>query len=100
MRTLVTEKNWRSVIVVTSDYHTRRARYIFQRVFPESITVRVPSARDGGFDPEHWWENRKSLKLFIQELVAMVVATWELRRDSVHTTQSRLGYHQLARVQA
>jgi uncharacterized SAM-binding protein YcdF (DUF218 family) len=100
LRTLVTEKNWRSVIVVTSNYHTRRARYIFQRVFPESITVRVASARDGGFDPEHWWENRKSLKAFIQELVSMVVATWELRRDSVHTTQSLLGYRQPTRVHA
>jgi len=90
LRALVVEKNWHSVIVVTSNYHTRRARYIFERVFPDSVAVRVASARDGGFDPEHWWENRKSLKLFMGELVAMVVATWELRRDSVHTTQSSL----------
>ncbi len=92
LRAFVVEKNWHSVIVVTSNYHTRRARYIFERVFPESVAVRVASARDGGFDPEHRWENRKSLKLFMGELVAMVVATWELRRDSVHTTQSRLSY--------
>ena len=90
LRALVVEKNWHSVIVVTSNYHTRRARYIFERVFPDSVAVRVASARDGGFDPEHWWENRKSLKLFMGELVAMVVATWELRRDSVHTMQSSL----------
>ena len=100
LRALVTEKNWRSVIVVTSNYHTRRARYIFQRVFPESITVRVAGARDGEFDPEHWWENRKSLKLFMKELVAMVIATWELRKDSVHTAQSRFGYRRPAQVEA
>ena len=100
LRALVVEKNWHSVIVVTSNYHTRRARYIFERVFPDSVAVRVASARDGGFDPEHWWENRKSLKLFMGELVAMVVATWELRRDSVHTTQSRLGYLSTAQVHA
>jgi uncharacterized SAM-binding protein YcdF (DUF218 family) len=100
LRTFVTEKNWRSVILVTSNYHTRRARYIFQHVFPESIIVRVASARDGGFDPEHWWESRKSLKEFLQELAAMVVATWELRRDSVHTAQSLLGYRQPVRVHA
>ena len=87
LRALAVEKSWHSIIVVTSNYHTRRARYIFQHVFPESVTVRVASARDGEFDPEHWWENRKSLKAFIQELVSMVVATWELRRDSVHTAQ-------------
>jgi uncharacterized SAM-binding protein YcdF (DUF218 family) len=100
LRALVAEKNWHSVIVVTSNYHTRRARYIFERVFPDSVAVRVASARDGGFDPEHWWENRKSLKLFMGELFAMVVATWELRRDSVHTTQSRLSYLSPAPVHA
>ncbi len=29
---LAKERKWRSAIVVTSNYHTRRARYIFQRV--------------------------------------------------------------------
>jgi uncharacterized SAM-binding protein YcdF (DUF218 family) len=88
LRTLVTEKNWHSVIVVTSNYHTRRARYIFQHVFPDSVTVRVASARDGEFDPEHWWENRKSLKEFTRELAGMVVAALEIRKDRVHTAQS------------
>lgn len=88
---LVAEHNWRSVIVVTSNYHTRRARYIFQRVFPESVNVRVASARDGEFDAERWWENRKSLKEFTREIAAMVVAIWELRGDSRHQSQSVVG---------
>ena len=100
LRALVMEKNWHSVIVVTSNYHTRRARYIFQRVFPSSVTVRVTSARDGDFDPEHWWENRKSLKEFTRELAALVVATWELRRDSAHTAQLLPGYQLPTAVQA
>ena len=100
LRALVTEKNWRSVIVVTSNYHTRRTRYIFQRIFPESVSVRVASARDGEFDPEHWWENRKSLKEFIRELAALVVATWELRREPAHTVQSSLAFQSPAPIQA
>src|SRR6202162_3242823 len=100
LRALAVEKSWHSVIVVTSNYHTRRARYIFQRVFPESVTVRVASARDGEFDPEHWWENRKSLKEFTRELAAMVVAAWELRRDFAHTAQSLLEPHPPALVPA
>ncbi len=70
---------WRSVILVTSNYHTRRARYIFQKEFPAGITVSVASARDGDFDPGRWWEKRKSVKLFSQELVGMCVALWEMR---------------------
>ena len=100
LRALAVEKSWHSVIVVTSNYHTRRARYIFQRVFPASVTVRVASARDGEFDPEHWWENRKSLKDFTREVAAMVVAAWELRRDSAHTALSLPGYQLPARIAA
>jgi len=73
------ERKWRSVIVVTSNYHTRRARYIFLRVFPSQTLVRVSGAHDGDFDPDHWWQTRKSLKEFTRELAGMVVAMWELR---------------------
>jgi uncharacterized SAM-binding protein YcdF (DUF218 family) len=90
--TLATERNWHSVIVVTSNYHTRRARYIFEHVFPGSVTVRVASARDGEFDTEHWWENRKSFKEFTRELAGMVVAVWELRNQAAHKGESTVGY--------
>jgi len=78
---LATDRRWKSVIVVTSNYHTRRTRYIFEHVFPSGIPVTVASARDGDFDPERWWEKRKSVKLFVRELAAMVVAIWELRGE-------------------
>jgi uncharacterized SAM-binding protein YcdF (DUF218 family) len=79
LRALVIERNWHSVIVATSNYHTRRTRYIFQHVFPSSVKVSVASARDGSFEAEHWWENRKSIKAFTHELAGMVLAMWELR---------------------
>jgi uncharacterized SAM-binding protein YcdF (DUF218 family) len=87
---LVKAKKWHSVIVVTSNFHTRRARYIFQRVFPQGMEVRVASARDGDFDPEHWWEKRKSIKELTKEFAGMVVTWWELRgkRETGETTQS------------
>ncbi len=79
LRSLARGKGWKSVVVVTSNYHTRRARYIFERVFSPAVTVTVASARDGDFDPEHWWEKRHSIKCFLGEWVGMVAAMWELR---------------------
>jgi uncharacterized SAM-binding protein YcdF (DUF218 family) len=79
---LARTKKWRKVIVVTSNYHTRRARYIFRRVFPQDIETRVASARDGEFDPEHWWEKRTATKRLMREFAGMVVALWELRGGS------------------
>jgi len=79
---LARTKKWRRVIVVTSNYHTRRARYIFRRVFPQDIETRVASARDGDFDPERWWEKRTSTKDLMREFAAMAVAVWELWHGS------------------
>jgi len=76
------DHHFRSVIVVTSNYHTRRARYIFEKELPKRIAVSVASAHDGDFDPEHWWEHRKSQKLFLQEWEAMLVALWERKPTS------------------
>jgi uncharacterized SAM-binding protein YcdF (DUF218 family) len=87
----VKEKRWHSAIVVTSNYHTRRARYIFRRVFPQDMEVRIASARDGDFDPQHWWEKRKSKKELTLEFAGMAVAIWELWGKSDETSQSVVG---------
>lgn len=79
LRALAVEKNWKSVVLVTSNYHTRRARYIFQKIFPRTITVSVASASDGEFDPGRWWEKRQSQKLFGHEMLGMLEAMWHAR---------------------
>lgn len=86
-------RKWRSAIVVTSNYHTRRARYIFRRVFPQGMQLRVASARDGDFDPQKWWEKRKSIKELTRECAGMAVAIWELwgRSETPETTPSLVG---------
>jgi uncharacterized SAM-binding protein YcdF (DUF218 family) len=87
------ERKWRSVIVVTSNYHTRRTRYIFRRVFAPGTGVRVASAHDGDFAPEHWWEKGKSIKELMGEVAEMLEAMWELRgRGEIReVTQSVVG---------
>jgi uncharacterized SAM-binding protein YcdF (DUF218 family) len=94
---LAMQRKWHSVIVVTSNYHTRRARYIFHRVFPQGIEVHVASAHDGDFDPQHWWEKRKSIKELTREFAGMAVAIWELhgRSETSEKSQSLVGMRAL-----
>jgi uncharacterized SAM-binding protein YcdF (DUF218 family) len=94
LRDLVVHRSWKKVIVVTSNYHTRRARFIFGRVFPIGVTVHVSSASDSEFDPSRWWETRLGLKLFFSELLGYVVAQWELRHaraenEDIHSVDAR-----------
>jgi uncharacterized SAM-binding protein YcdF (DUF218 family) len=76
---LVAGRGWKRVLVVTSNYHARRTRFIFARVFKPEVTARVSAARDSEFDPSHWWETRRGEKLFFNEVLGYAVAWWELR---------------------
>jgi len=78
LRKLAVERHWRHVLVVTSNYHTRRARYIFRRVWPPDYEFRVIAANDRSYDPATWWESRNGLKYFLYESVGLCVAAWEL----------------------
>jgi uncharacterized SAM-binding protein YcdF (DUF218 family) len=75
------QHGWKKLILVTSNFHTRRTRYIAERLAPADLQVSVASARDGEFDPEHWWENRKSIKALLGELLGMIEAMWDMRGD-------------------
>ena len=83
LQQLVAERRWRRVLVVTSNYHTRRARYIFHRVLPAAVEVRVAASRDTYYDPSHWWESRDGVKIFFTELTAFGATMWELRHAAL-----------------
>ena len=77
LKTLARQKGWKSVIIVTSNYHTRRARYIFRKVFPGDIKVAMASARDADFDPSNWYEHRRARQRFEHEVLGLFLAHWE-----------------------
>ena len=78
LRVLVAQKGWRRILLVTSNYHTRRARYIFRKVLPSSVSLEVAGASNSEFEPSSWWESRQGRKTFFVEAVGYVVAMWEL----------------------
>jgi uncharacterized SAM-binding protein YcdF (DUF218 family) len=78
LRKLIREQRWRRVIVVTSNYHTRRTRYIFRRAMDKDVEVRVAAAADRDFNPAAWWQARAGTRIFFRELFAWPVAVWEM----------------------
>jgi uncharacterized SAM-binding protein YcdF (DUF218 family) len=84
---LLSSHGWKRVILVTSSYHTRRSRYICERIFPAGTVLRVVAARDAEYNPEQWWLTRQGTKLFFHELIGLPEAMWELRHYSVQTSE-------------
>jgi len=78
---LAQARGWHHVLVVTSSYHTRRARFIFGRVWPRNFEFRMIAAHDSDFDADSWWRSREGLKLAFHETLGLVVSAWELRHS-------------------
>jgi uncharacterized SAM-binding protein YcdF (DUF218 family) len=62
------------VILVTSDYHTRRAGNLFRAAAP-GVSFVVVAAPDLHFTPRGWWRDREGRKTFLLEWMK-TVAGW------------------------
>ena len=85
---LLSSHGWKRVLLVTSNYHTRRAEYLCQRALAQGTALRVVSAPDTEYDPNTWWQTRGGVKIFFHELVGLPVAMWEMRHQGIQTVQS------------
>jgi uncharacterized SAM-binding protein YcdF (DUF218 family) len=59
------------ILLVTSDYHTRRAGKIFRAAAPDLQFV-VVAAPDSSFTPDGWWHNRQGEKIAFNEWIKTV----------------------------
>ncbi len=56
------DHDYKRMIIVTSIYHTRRARGVFGKVFEDSgVEIIVRPARGGEFTTENWWKREEDL---------------------------------------
>lgn len=57
-----------TIILVTTSYHTSRARWIFRRIFKNSsITIQVAAASHSAFDEQNWWKTENGFLSYYNE---------------------------------
>jgi uncharacterized SAM-binding protein YcdF (DUF218 family) len=59
------------IILVTSNFHSRRAAQVFRLFLPE-FDFRMEGAADDAFDPEDWWTRPRERHLFFAEYEKML----------------------------
>ena len=61
------------ILLITSNYHTRRAAYLMRRQNPD-LRVEVVSAPDPYFSPATWWQTRTGQKTFALEWAKVITS--------------------------
>jgi len=68
---LARQHGWRSLILVTSLFHTRRAARTFRTLLPD-IAVYVSAAPHPNYDASHWWRTEDGLVAVFNEVIKLL----------------------------
>jgi len=72
-RNILEEQGFKTALVVSSNYHMRRVKYVFDKEFKNTgIALTYVAAADPNFDPAHWWENNESCLYVFNEYIKFV----------------------------
>lgn len=76
LRTFIEKMAYKSVLLVTSKYHSRRAYLIFKDALKgQAKIISVPSGYDP-YNPEGWWKREKDWKRVILEYQKLLLYYW------------------------
>jgi uncharacterized SAM-binding protein YcdF (DUF218 family) len=65
------------IIITTSKYHTRRARFIWQNMYENQLTVAMISAKSDPYDPNNWWKDGRQVRWVLAEYGAWFYYWWK-----------------------
>lgn len=70
-------RNYSKLIITTSKFHTRRAKYIWQKMYKDRLTISVSPAASDPYDPQKWWQDGRQIRWVMAEYGAWVYYWWK-----------------------
>lgn len=61
------ELGFKELIITTNKYHSRRAGYIWEKLYGDDMRILVVPVRDESFSPFTWWKDARQFKWTIYE---------------------------------
>jgi uncharacterized SAM-binding protein YcdF (DUF218 family) len=72
-RKFVLERGYRSILLVTSKWHSKRAYLTFRSAFrKEGIKIIVYPSKYDSFNPEKWWTRESDIEMILYEYIRLV----------------------------
>jgi uncharacterized SAM-binding protein YcdF (DUF218 family) len=66
-----------TVIITTSKYHSRRAKFIWQEIYGQQLTIFMVSAETDPYDPNSWWKDGRQIRWVLTEYGSLVFYWWK-----------------------
>lgn len=69
---IMKQRGFKSAIVVSSDFHMRRVKFIFDHVYKKSGIELTYIGSDSGYNAKTWWSDRNSRETTFNEYTKMI----------------------------
>lgn len=71
------DRNLKTVIITTSKYHSRRAKFIWRQLYDHQISISLVSAETDPYDPNSWWKDGRQIRWVLTEYGAWIYYWWK-----------------------
>lgn len=87
---IMKEYGFKSAIVVSSDFHMRRVKFLFGRVYKKSEIELTYVGSASGYNAKRWWSDRKSRETTFNEYVKMIGNTFGYNGPEAKSTLDQI----------
>jgi uncharacterized SAM-binding protein YcdF (DUF218 family) len=70
-------QNFTKIILTTSKFHSRRAKFIWKKMYANQLNIVMVSAKMDPFDPTKWWQDGRQIRWVLAEYGAWVYYWWK-----------------------
>lgn len=67
----------KTIIITTSKSHTRRANFIWTRLFKGQFSITTVAAQTDPYHPESWWQEGRQIRWVLAEYGAWIFYWWK-----------------------
>jgi len=83
----IVEDGFARIILATSKYHTRRARFIWKEMYEDQFEVYAVAAMSDIYNPQGWWREGKQIRWVLTEYGACIYYYWKSIRKGADRAQ-------------
>ena len=65
------------IIITTSKSHTRRAHFIWSKMFGDKLSICPVSAKTDPYDPQGWWKQGRQIRWVLAEYGSWIYYCWK-----------------------
>ena len=74
-------RGYNRIIITTSKYHTKRAHFIWTRMFGDKLSLYMVAAKTDPYNPKGWWREGRQIRWVMAEYGAWIFYWWKSLRE-------------------